>query len=109
MGRAPSAPHMHGACVNLMKASQEILWKSRCGGATTPSSHASWSISRCLLSCNFAALLAAARRRASAGRPSGLSPCVFRGARGGVRWNRTAFVFREKKRKRNARRPRYFS
>ena len=39
MGRAPSAPHMHGACVNLLKASQEIMWNSRCGGATTREFH----------------------------------------------------------------------
>ena len=105
MGRAPIWPHMHRAFTNLLRASQEMLWKSRCGGATTPAAHESWSISRCLLSFIFADLLAAARRRASAARPSSLSPCVFRGARGGggVRWHRTAFVFREKKRKNETR------
>ena len=97
MGRAPMWPHRHGVAMNWLRAVKETLMKSRCGGAMRPAAHEAVSAARCLLSLITAALLTADRRRASAARPSSLSACVFRGARGGVRWIRNAFVFRETK------------
>jgi hypothetical protein len=98
MGRAPEWPHRHGVEKNSWKASKETEWKSRRGAMRRWACKCAFSFSCWFFALRAAVLHFADRRAASAGRPSGLSACVFRGARVSVV---RICLFGEKKNKRD--------
>jgi hypothetical protein len=98
MGRAPEWPHRHGVEKNSRKASKQTEWKSRRGAMRRWACKCAFSFSCWFFALRAAVLHFADRRAASAGRPSGLSACVFRGARVSVV---RICLFGEKKNKRD--------